>query len=48
MGRKTQDTSVDIRKLVIKHYEDGKSYREISKIVKRSCSTVSTVYRKKI
>lgn len=46
MGRKTQDTSIEIRKLVIKHHENGKSYREISNIVNRSRSTVQYIVKR--
>ncbi|GFY69402.1 integrase catalytic domain-containing protein [Trichonephila inaurata madagascariensis] len=39
-------TSIELRKLIIKHAEDRKSVREISEIVKRSNSTVHDVIKR--
>ncbi|GFY21828.1 uncharacterized protein TNCV_1169721 [Trichonephila clavipes] len=39
MSRQRGQTSIELRKLIIKQSEDGNSVREISEIVKRSHST---------
>lgn len=46
MGRKSKNTSIDLRKLVISHYKEGKSFREIGEIVKRSHSTVQCIIKR--
>ncbi|XP_055910398.1 uncharacterized protein LOC129944755 [Eupeodes corollae] len=43
MAPKGKQTSVELRKLVISHSQDGKSVREIAKIVQRSHSTVQDI-----
>ncbi|GFW17222.1 transposable element Tc1 transposase [Trichonephila clavipes] len=47
MSRQRGQTSIELRKLIIKHKENGKSVREISEIVKRSHSTVHDIKRYK-
>lgn len=46
MGRQNGQTSVDERKLIIKHFDDGKSLRQISEIVFRSYSTVRGIVQR--
>ncbi|GFR06480.1 hypothetical protein TNCT_493191 [Trichonephila clavata] len=46
MSRQRCQTSIELRKLIIKHTEDGKSVREISEIVKRSHSTVHDIIKR--
>lgn len=46
MGRQRGQTSVEVRNLVIKHFSDGKSVREIGKIVDRSHSTVHNIIKR--
>ncbi|XP_055947065.1 uncharacterized protein LOC129980707 [Argiope bruennichi] len=46
MSRQMGQTSIELRKLIIKHTEDGKSVREISEIVKRSNSTVHDIIKR--
>ncbi|GFT49368.1 uncharacterized protein TNCV_4583361 [Trichonephila clavipes] len=46
MSRQWGQTSIELRKLIIKHTEDGKSVREISEIVKRSHSTVHDIIKR--
>lgn len=46
MGRQQGQTSIEIRELIVKHSKDGKSLREISKIVNRSHSTVQYVLKR--
>lgn len=46
MGRKTKNTSFDQRQLVIFHREKGKSYREISAMLRISKSTVAEIIRR--
>lgn len=43
MVPKGKQTSMEIRKLVLSQNQDGKSVREIAKIVKRSHSTVQDI-----
>lgn len=43
MGPKTSEMSVDLRKLIVRLYCEGKSMREISQIVKKSKSTVQYI-----
>ncbi|XP_071057542.1 uncharacterized protein [Onthophagus taurus] len=43
MGRQNGQTSNDVRKLVILHYENGESLRKIGGIVNRSHSTVQCI-----
>ena len=44
--RQTGQTSIEIRKLIIQHSEEGKSVRDISKIVKISHSTVHNIIKR--
>lgn len=46
MGRQRGQTSVEVRKLIIQHYENNKSLREISEIVDRSRSTVQYIIKR--
>lgn len=46
MGRQRGQTSVDIRQLIIKHFQDGKSIRKIGKIIDRSHSTVHNIIKR--
>lgn len=46
MGRQRGQTSQEIRELIVKHSKDGKSLREISKIVNRSHSTIQYVLKR--
>ncbi|GFR18089.1 uncharacterized protein TNCT_671061 [Trichonephila clavata] len=46
MSRQRDQTSIELRKLIIKHTEDGKSVQEISEIVKRSHSTVHDIIKR--
>ncbi|GFQ77056.1 uncharacterized protein TNCT_344401 [Trichonephila clavata] len=45
MSRQRGQTSIELRNLIIKHTEDGKSVREISEIVKRSHSMVHDIIK---
>ncbi|CAK9816272.1 hypothetical protein ANTPLA_LOCUS8944 [Anthophora plagiata] len=46
MGRKRNETTLEERKIVIRLHEEGKSYRNISEILKRSRSTVHSIINK--
>ncbi|GFW29365.1 uncharacterized protein TNCV_743071 [Trichonephila clavipes] len=46
MSRQRGQTSITLRKLIIKHTEDGKSVRKISEIVKRSHLTVHDIIKR--
>lgn len=46
MGRQNGQTSVEIRKLVIKHHLEGKTVRKIADIVKKSRSTVHDIIKR--
>ncbi|GFU80760.1 uncharacterized protein TNCV_514871 [Trichonephila clavipes] len=46
MSRQRGQTSIELKKLIIKHTEDAKSVREISDIVKRSHSTVHVIIKR--
>lgn len=46
MGRQRGQTSLEIRKIVINHFRDGRSVREIAKMVNRSHSTVHDVIKR--
>lgn len=46
MVRQRGQTSLELRKLIIKHFEEGKSLREISKIVDRSRSTIQYILKR--
>ncbi|GFW01715.1 HTH_Tnp_Tc3_2 domain-containing protein [Trichonephila clavipes] len=41
-----RETSIDVRKLILRLFEKGKSYREIAKIVGRSHSCVQKIIRR--
>lgn len=43
MGRKSSELSDEQRKIIIDFHIDGKSLREIAKIMKRSASTIQYV-----
>lgn len=46
MGRKSKETSLEIREVIIFHWESGKSIREIGNIVCRSYSTVRYIIKR--
>lgn len=46
MGRKSSETSIETRKLIITLYKSGKSIRQIGELVKRSSSTVQYIIKK--
>ncbi|GFQ78852.1 uncharacterized protein TNCT_10901, partial [Trichonephila clavata] len=46
MSRQKGQMSIELRKLIIKHTEDGWSVREISEIVKRKHSTVHDIIKR--
>lgn len=46
MGRQSGQTSFELRELIINHFKDGLSVRNIAKIVKRSHSTVHDVIKR--
>lgn len=47
MGRKSNETSLEIRKMIISLHEKGKSSQEISNIVTRSRSTIQYIIVKR-
>lgn len=46
MGRQRGQTTFEVRELIIKHSKDGKSVRDIAKIVDRSHSTVQDIIKR--
>lgn len=46
MGRQRGQTSLEVRNLIISHYNEGKSVRDIEKAVGRPKSTVSDVIQR--
>ena len=47
MDKKDTERSVDVRKIVISHWKDGKWYREnIGKIIGRNFTTVKNIIKK--
>lgn len=46
MSRQRGQTTIELRKLVLKHFQDGKSVREIAKITDRSHSTVHDIIKR--
>lgn len=46
MGRKSKNTSLELRKLIISYFQEGMSYRDISTLVKRSYSTVQYIIKR--
>lgn len=45
MGRKGTEISIELQKLIISHYKNGKSLREISEIMNRSKSTIQYIIK---
>lgn len=46
MGRQRGQTGIELRKLVIQHYKNRKSLREISEMVNRSRSTIQYIIKR--
>ena len=46
MGRKCKETSLGERKIIINLHQKGKSYANISSIVKKSRSTIQSIVNK--
>lgn len=46
MGRKSRNTSVELRELAIAHFNAGKSYRDIGKLLNKSHSTIQSIIKR--
>lgn len=45
MARRSKETNLDIRNLVIYHWKIGKSYREVENIVNKYFSAARNIWR---